>query len=153
MSYSRPIGGAGEIQSGTAGPVVGGSLRVWATERVSLQSELLFVRKGFTFAMPTTGGVGSESVQVDYVELPVMVRLHIPTGRRVLAHVYAGPSFSTRVRCDVELAGHDVRAGVLIGRACHIKPAWKECECGAERVRWQRIGFACPVLNPYLVGF
>ncbi|AHG88925.1 Outer membrane protein beta-barrel domain protein [Gemmatirosa kalamazoonensis] len=126
-SYSRPIGGAEAIQSGTTGPVVGGSLRVWGTQRVSLQSELLFVRKGFTFAMPTTGGVGSESVQVDYLEVPVMVRLHIPTGRRVLAHVFAGPSFATRVRCDVELAGpRATTSGVCDGSGKQIAGPFQE---------------------------
>ena len=126
-SYSRPVGGAEEIQSGTGGPVIGGSLRVWATQRVSLQSEVLYVRKGFTFAMPPTGGLGSESVQVDYLEVPVLARLHIPTGRRLLAHVYAGPTFSTRVRCDVELAGpRSTTSGVCDGSGKQIASPFQQ---------------------------
>jgi hypothetical protein len=69
---------------------------------VSGQVELLFVKKG--------GGLSGQvqdipvriSVQLVYVELPVLARISVPTGRRWRPTVFGGASLALTIGCDFQ---------------------------------------------------
>lgn len=63
---------------------------------VGLQPELLFVSKG------AEGSNGDNGLKLDYVELPVLLRLSLAEGTPVNPHIYAGPYFGYNISCKVE---------------------------------------------------
>lgn len=78
---------------------------------IGVQPELLFVRKGaklfstnVTIGSLTFGSVGS-TLDVDYVEIPVLLRLSLPTAGPVDVRLLAGPVASLKVAEKVSTTG------------------------------------------------
>lgn len=60
---------------------------------LSVQTGALFVSKG---AEGSSGGI--DGIQLDYVEVPLALRIGLPQG----LHVYAGPYFGYQIDCTVD---------------------------------------------------
>lgn len=74
-----------------------------------LQPELLYTRKGVEF-----GDDGdSRSIDIDYVEIPVLVRFNIPA-QSVMPFVFAGGAVSFEASCSVE----DTDGGTTVDADC-----------------------------------
>lgn len=77
--------------------LIGGISNVNSGSVLTLQSELLFVSKGAKGTNST-----AEGLQLDYVEVPVMLRLQPMTEGTVHPHVYAGPYLGFKIDCKVK---------------------------------------------------
>ncbi len=64
---------------------------------IGLQPEVLFVSKG---AEGSQGDV--EGLELNYVEVPVLLRLSMGQGSAVNPHLYAGPYLGYNISCNVE---------------------------------------------------
>ena len=75
----------------------GGHLRLGLSPSISLQPELLFMRKGYKATE-----LGTEfELNLDYAEIPVLLRIDVPMAA-VRPFVYAGPHAAFEVACKVD---------------------------------------------------
>jgi len=82
----------------------GGHLRFGLSPSISLQPELLFMRKGADAGDNIEG-----HVEIDYAEIPVLLRFDIPTGGVGFSpFLYAGPYAAFEVACKLEDGGVEV---------------------------------------------
>lgn len=77
--------------------LIGGLSNVSSGSLLALQSELLFVSKGAKGTNSTAQGL-----QLDYVEVPIMLRLQPMTEGTIHPHVYAGPYVGFKLDCKVK---------------------------------------------------
>lgn len=81
--------------------LVAGLFFVWpAGSRLSVQTEALYSQKGATFDESGVSG----AVELDYLEVPILLRLSTPPSNGASFHVFGGPSFGVRLRARSEIA-------------------------------------------------
>ncbi|MDQ8161715.1 MAG: porin family protein [Gemmatimonadota bacterium] len=90
---------------------IGAQAGVFATLHMrndwSLQPEVNYTQKGVrveTSFAPVDGGPATIDIGVDYVEIPVLVRLDAARNRPWHPFLVAGPQLGIRVRCQTDLA-------------------------------------------------
>ncbi len=90
-----------EVSSTTrSGLAAGGFFRL-GFGPASLQTELLYVQKGGGGEVSIPGeGSASIDLELDYVEVPVLLRLAVPVGL-FRSYIFAGPAVSFEVGCQV----------------------------------------------------
>ena len=95
---------AGDDADGTdprLGGVGGAFVRFDATPSVALQIEALYSQEGAKDAI-----VGQEGTyKLDYLDIPVLIRLGVPLSRLADAGVYAGPSIGIPLRSEFDFEG------------------------------------------------
>lgn len=74
-----------------------GGLSLVSGGALGLQSGLLFTSKGAKGSNSTVDGV-----QLDYVEIPLALRISLGQGSNINPHVYAGPYLGFQIDCQVE---------------------------------------------------
>jgi len=74
-----------------------GGLSLVSGGALGLQTGLLFTSKG---AKGSTSN--ADGVQLDYVEVPLALRLSLGQGSNINPHVYAGPYLGFKIDCKVE---------------------------------------------------
>jgi len=87
-----------------AGPQGGVFLDLWFREHFAISPELLVTTKG----IKTLGAGGTSQVRLTYLEVPVLLKALLPTGRgpnRVI--LMAGPAFSKRIGCGGGTTGQN----------------------------------------------
>lgn len=103
------IGGAdaGDDTGYKTGFGVGAFLEFPVNDVVSIQPELLYMQRG---AEETEGGA-TYTIAVDYVEIPVLLRLNVPVEGSVAPYFLVGPSISFKSGCELryEEDGVEVR--------------------------------------------
>jgi hypothetical protein len=89
----------------TTGLAVAAFATVPMVDELSFQAELLYMRKGGRVDLTWRGAPVSGTVRLDYLELPLLLRVDLPGPRaRVLsAHGALGPSGALRVGCRLDL--------------------------------------------------
>ena len=80
------------------GLMLGGLVLIPVAHNLAFQPEVLFVTKGADFAEGTVSG----GMKLQYVEVPVVLRLDIPASGGVKPFAYVGPAFSVRTSCAFE---------------------------------------------------
>ncbi|HEX8690826.1 MAG TPA: porin family protein [Longimicrobium sp.] len=80
--------------------LVGGAFLVYRfSDMLAIQPEVLYSQKGASFSDTE----GELTVKLDYVDVPVLLRLNVPvTGSSLRPSVFAGPVFSLRASCGAE---------------------------------------------------
>jgi hypothetical protein len=90
----------------------------------SVQPELMYVTKGLKFEDETEDA--EFSLELSYLEVPVLFVLPLATGARFAPYVYAGPAFALEIGCQVA-----VEAGGISGSVdCDDEAAEGEFERG-----------------------
>jgi hypothetical protein len=74
-----------------------GGITLASGSTLGLQSGLLFVSKGAKGSTSTADGV-----QLDYVEIPLQLRLNLGGRNTINPHIYAGPYLGLEIDCKVE---------------------------------------------------
>lgn len=92
------------------GFVAGATLTLPLTSVVAFQPEVLFAQKG---ARISEDGF-TATFKLAYVEVPLLLRVDVPTTGAVRPHLFAGPALAFKASCDVEASG----AGVSASRPC-----------------------------------
>jgi len=85
--YGDDVGGTSAIAGFSGG--------VWLNYRLadyfSIQPEVLFSTKGSDVDTGLLGEAGSTEYRFGYLEIPVLAKLHVPTGGSLEPNIYAGP--------------------------------------------------------------
>ena len=85
------------------GFLIGGTATIGLAGPLSLRPELLFVRKGWTFTLGDTGS----TINLDYLELPVLADVAVASIWGFATHVHLGPTFGVTVNRGVDVDGGD----------------------------------------------
>jgi len=74
----------------------------------SLQPEVLYVQKGAKFSFSEEGITGTAKFNVDYVEIPLLLKYNLISSGLTIPSVYAGPyfGFNTRARLVFKMEGY-----------------------------------------------
>jgi outer membrane protein with beta-barrel domain len=93
---------------GRTGGIFGGYVSLGIGRSWAIQPEVLFSMKGAT----DNSGGDETTLKVNYIEVPLLLRLNIPTAGSVDPHVYAGPSFAYRASCKLSGQNAGVSASI-----------------------------------------
>ncbi len=101
-----------EMKTGLA---VGGFITYGFSEMFAVQPEVLFMMKGakFTETDPFFGDVTGK-FKFNYIEIPVLVKVMIPTSGKVKPNIFAGPAVGFLMSADLEAEALGVSAEVDI---------------------------------------
>ena len=97
--------GEGEDKKARMGFAAGGFVTYGITEMFAVQPELLYTMKGAKYEWDG----GSETVKFDYLEIPVLAKVSIPTEGNIGPHFFIGPSLGILLgaKNKVEIDGED----------------------------------------------
>ncbi len=99
QNYDNVISGIPEERKFKPGLCAGLGLGIKFNKFLALQPEFLYTRKGFKRDYKVVDQVNTVYLKLNYLELPVLLRLLIPAGT-VTPNVYAGPAIATRVKIE-----------------------------------------------------
>lgn len=77
---------------------IGLFVRFRISERLSIQPEALYLRKGYDDMVDGSGHV----FEVDYLQLPVLLQVDVPLKPRLAARVFGGPALGLETNCAFE---------------------------------------------------
>lgn len=79
--------------------VVGAFLTLKFNDVLGIQPEILYSQKGPKWDAPLNGVAFVGTVNLSYLDIPILVKFYIPTGAnsRVHPHVFAGPYFAFKM--------------------------------------------------------
>ena len=108
---SATVGGGdvGEA-SRRAGFIVGASMVAPVTANVAIEPQVLFTSKGANFEDSSGGG----SITMNYIQVPLLVRVSGGGSGRARPFVFAGPAIALKASCDLE----GIEAGVSASISC-----------------------------------
>lgn len=86
------------------GVVAGGFLLIDVAGPLALQPELLYVQKGQRAEGDTFQGTVTITSKVDYIELPMLVKLQVPVAGPITPTVFGGPSVGVNVNASEEVS-------------------------------------------------
>jgi hypothetical protein len=89
----------------TGGFVVGAALAWRVANHVALQPELQYVQKGDDETDSFSGGVFSEHIRLNYIEVPVLLRISGDAIRGVTPYLIGGPQMSFKASCSIDVKG------------------------------------------------
>lgn len=99
--------------------VLGGLSVVFSgSSAVQLEIDGLYATKGFR----SSGSSSAFNFTAGYVEVPVLLRLRLASGARVVPFVAAGPAFGMRIACSAEQTAPTGTANVSCGE---LERAWR----------------------------
>ncbi len=100
----------GGISSGTrTGFVGGGVVDIPISDMFSVRPEVLYAQKGARFSdQGVTAGFN-----LDYIEIPALFVVSVPTSGNVTPEFFAGPQVSFRVGCSVTATGGNSPGGTV----------------------------------------
>ncbi len=102
IGYSRASFAPRGITGAREGSLIGGFVSQRLSGPLSAQIELLFTTKGGSLPASTPAGPARATVQLVYVELPLLARVALPLGR-VRPVLLGGGSYALSVGCEFEL--------------------------------------------------
>ena len=68
----------------------------------AVQPEVLFVMKGSKYSNGSGADVYMETLGLDYIEVPVLIKFFLPVAESFRLHLFAGPSLAFKVRAQVK---------------------------------------------------
>ena len=124
-----------DVESRT-GFCVGFYLTYSISEMFAIQPEILFTTKGATYQEEIYDVTLKASVNLSYIDIPVLAKLLIPTQSSIKPSIFAGPyvginlSGKSRIEIDGEAEEEDIEdlkdydLGLIIGGDIDFKPAF-----------------------------
>jgi hypothetical protein len=95
--------------SSRVGVNIGASLTFPVAHVLGIQVGADYAQKGAKVDVP---GVGTGTFAVDYIQVPVLLRVGIPSAGAFGAHLLVGPSVSLQAKCSVKASGGGVSGSV-----------------------------------------
>ncbi|MGH7618520.1 MAG: porin family protein, partial [Gemmatimonadaceae bacterium] len=89
----------------TGGFAAGAALAWRVASHVAIQPEVLFVQKGDDEADAFSGGVFTEHIRLNYVEVPVLLRVSSNAIAGVVPFLVGGPQVSFKTSCSIDVHG------------------------------------------------
>ncbi len=87
--------------SNRTGFLAGAMVNLGLGNILSLRPEIIYIQKGIKDEEAGVEG----ALKLDYIEIPVLLVVGIPTSGSVTPEFFAGPQFAFRVKCSLEIAG------------------------------------------------
>jgi hypothetical protein len=88
------------------GLVIGGFAQYPVSDLLTIQPELLYSQKGADFSGQVLGETVEGSLKLDYLEIPVLLRVNVPAGAPELRPtLHVGPTFAFEVSCKISFSG------------------------------------------------
>lgn len=88
-------GEGADVNLDTRRGLIGGVFAVWpVSPAIGIQTEALYSQNGATLDDDDVNG----SLELDYLDFPVLARFSSPASTNAAFHVFAGPAFGVRVR-------------------------------------------------------
>jgi hypothetical protein len=78
------------------------------TELFAVQVEGLYTMKGATYEWSEGGESGSVDWKVDYIQLPLLLKVNIPTEGKIKPAIFAGPTFGFLMSSKISGDGEDL---------------------------------------------
>jgi len=103
LNIATLTGNYAEGSNPRIGFVYGCFVKYELNNRFSLQPEVLFTMKGAKFEY---SGIKATN-ELNYIEIPVLVKLHIPLERRLNSNVFIGPALSIKITATCERESDD----------------------------------------------
>jgi len=91
---------------GRTGIILGGFIEKALTDQFSIQPELRYAQKGAT----DSGSSFDVTLKIDYIEVPVLLKVNFPTEGQVSPHLLVGPVFGFNSGCTI--SGDDSEGSV-----------------------------------------
>jgi len=89
------------------GFLIGGTAQIGIVDFLSVRPELLLVRKGWSASFRSVRGNDiSTTVNLDYLELPLLADAEIATIRGITTHVQAGPTLGVMIHSGESVEGN-----------------------------------------------
>lgn len=87
----------------------GGFVRLGITDMLSIQPELMYSPKGVEEEVDVNGMTFTTAIELDYIEVPVLVRADVASGAMLAPYIYGGPAFAFEASCSItaEVDGDD----------------------------------------------
>ncbi len=105
MDLTRFIGAGGEGTDSRSQLGFGGTFGLFSFGPFTLMAEGYYRQKGAKNVQEFNDQIlqgGSAEIGLDYVEVPVLLRLNLPTlARRIVPYLNAGPAFAWRIDCSI----------------------------------------------------
>lgn len=122
--YGDDVGGTSAI-SGFSG---GAWLNFRMADYFSLQPEVLFSSKGSDVNMSLMRETGTTEYRFGYLEIPVLTKLHVPTGSNLEPNLYAGPElgfilYGDANDIDIDDQMTDTEFGLVFGGGLDLNVA------------------------------
>jgi hypothetical protein len=111
-SFSTVSTDAPDVNVNTLTRFTGGGFVRFGFGGLSLQPELMYVTKGFSTTFTEEGQTVDVDFRLDYIEIPVLLVLPIPTATGISPFLYAGPAFAFEVGCKIAGSGGGISATV-----------------------------------------
>jgi len=68
----------------------------------AVQPEVLFVQKGSKYSNGGGANAYKETLGLDYIEVPVLLKFFLPVAKSFRLHLFAGPSLAFKIRARVK---------------------------------------------------
>lgn len=117
----------GEVLKSKLGLCAGGFIRFNISKTFAIQPEVLYTMKGAKFEQTILGETMTFKMNLSYLEIPVLVKLMIPTSSGIKPSLFAGPTLAIKLsgKTKLEYAGEteeldiekmkDTDFGLIIG--------------------------------------
>jgi opacity protein-like surface antigen len=96
INFASLSGDGSAILGSRTGFQAGVQMDVPYTPYFSLMPELRYVQRGFSF-----NSVGNPDSAINYIELPVLAKINLPTGNPLTPFLLFGPNFALKTGTDV----------------------------------------------------
>jgi len=97
LAIAGLYGGSSGDWDGRTGFSFGLFLRWWISESFVIQPELLYTTKGAEYSEDYFGSPLKITMEMDYLEIPVLVKYYFPVDWKLKPHVFGGPSLGFKI--------------------------------------------------------
>jgi len=102
LTIAGLYGGSSGSWDGRTGFGFGFLLRWWISDSFVIQPELLYNMKGAQYSEDYLGSPLKITMEMDYLELPILLKYYFPVDWELKPHIFAGPSLGFKINDDLK---------------------------------------------------
>jgi outer membrane protein with beta-barrel domain len=102
LTIAGLYGGSSGDWDGRTGFGFGFILRWWISDSFVIQPELLYTMKGAEYSEDYLGSPLKITMEMDYLEVPILLKYYFPVDWAIKPHVFAGPSLGFKINDDLK---------------------------------------------------
>lgn len=97
------------------GFTIGGFYTVGINNYLAFQPEIYYSRKGGKLEGSIAGFLGSKSIDIDYLEIPLLLKLRFPTQSKISPSVFIGPYGAYKLSSGgtISILGYELEEGLI----------------------------------------
>ncbi len=102
LTIAGLYGGSSGDWDGRTGFGFGFLLRWWISDSFVIQPELLYNMKGAEYSEDYLGSPLKITMEMDYLEVPILIKYYFPLDWALKPHIFAGPSLGFKINDDLK---------------------------------------------------